>query len=101
MNVTDTLRHVEDLGRQRGCKSRDILEEGGQPSDTFTHEGMAIHHPWWSSCGRFVVDPYQTYGREFVLWLLEPFYFDDDIEGTEAKIMRQLLEKIPQQGVGA
>ncbi len=76
MNQVETLNHIEDLGRQRRSKNTDIFEDGHDPEDTFTQEesGMCIHDPWKSSCGRFEVDPYKEYGREFIIWLFKPFY---------------------------
>lgn len=62
--------HMEYMGRTRAQKSTKIFDVGKSPIDSFTHEGMAIHDPWMSSCGRFKVDPYTTYGRPFIIWLI-------------------------------
>jgi len=69
-DLENRMAQREFQGRNRASKSTKIFEDGGQPTDTFTHEGMAIHDPWMSSCGRFKVDPYTTYGRAFTMWLL-------------------------------
>lgn len=74
MNVDETLKHIEDLGKQRAAKNCDIADEHRESTDTFPYDGINIHNPWESSCGRFEVDPYITYGRSFVKWLLAPFY---------------------------
>lgn len=77
MNAPETWAHIEEFGQQRASKNCDIFEDGREPTDTFTSEGVAIHNPWESSCGRFEeIDPYVTYGRSFVMWLLIPFYED-------------------------
>ena len=74
MNVSKTWDHIEDLGKQRASKNTEISLKGDESPDVFEHEGMSIHNPWESSCGRFEVDPYSTYGRSFIIWLLRPFY---------------------------
>ena len=75
MNVEETLRHIEDLGRQRASKNSEIWDSTGEtPIDHFECDGMVIWNPWFSDCGRAEVDPYKHYGRPFVQWLLAPFY---------------------------
>lgn len=64
--------HIEYQGRQRAKISDEKwLASGNEPTDAFTHEGMSIHNPWLSTCGRFKVNPYTTYGRPFIIWLLQ------------------------------
>jgi len=72
MTPKETVNQFEDFGRQRAAKSNDVSEAGGESPDSFVDEasGCSIHDPWKSSCGRFEVDPYKEYGREFVIWLL-------------------------------
>jgi hypothetical protein len=84
-----TLDLMEQLGKQRACKNQDIVERGEQPEDylEWKEEGVwvAIHDPWLSECGRFEVeDPYKTYGKPFIEWLMRPFYDD------AANIMRRI-----------
>ena len=50
----------------------------------FEHEGVAIHNPFMSPCGRFIADPCEDYG--FQEWgmgggcqaLVKEFYVGDD-----------------------
>lgn len=88
----ETLRLMEDLGRQRAAKNRDIVERGEQPEDylEWKEEGVwvAIHDPWLSECGRFEVEnPYKEYGRPFTEWLMRPFYND------QINILRRITTK--------
>ncbi len=81
MNVNDTWAAIEDLGRQRAAKSSELWDEHGiTPEDSFvTSDGdMTIWNPWFSDCGRFEIDPYTTYGKPFVMWLVRPFYPETD-----------------------
>lgn len=91
-NAKQTLDLMEDLGRQRASKNKEIFEQGADIEDYLDDGGVAIHDPWSSSCGRFEVDPYENYGKSFVEWLMRPFY--EDGEG----IVRRLNElKQPQE----
>jgi D-hexose-6-phosphate mutarotase len=75
MTAAETLKHIEDLGRQRASKSFEIWDKHGiTPEDSFVHKDMVIWNPWSSDCQRFEVDPYTEYGRPFIEWLLAPFY---------------------------
>lgn len=79
--VQETIALMENLGRQRAAKNRDIVERGEQPEDYLEWKEesvwVAIHDPWLSECGRFdVQDPYKEYGKPFVEWLMRPFYND-------------------------
>lgn len=88
----ETLDLMENLGRQRAAKNRDIVERGEQPEDylEWKEKGawVAIHDPWLSECGRFEVeDPYKEYGKPFVEWLMRPFYND------QINILRRITTK--------
>jgi hypothetical protein len=91
LDASQTLCMMESLGRQRALKNRDIVEQGGEPEDYLEHQDIAIHDPWLSSCGRFEVDPYATYGKLFVEWIMRPFYDDSE------NIIRRIHSNIPMQ----
>lgn len=91
MDASQTLDLMENLGRQRASRNRDIVEDGGEPEDYLVDNDVAIHDPWLSSCGRFEVDPYITYGKLFFEWLMRPFYSDG------ANIVRRLNENMVRQ----
>jgi len=77
MNYEATWAAVENFGQQRASKNDEIWNKTGfTPEDSFVteDESMTIWNPWFSECGREEVDPYTTYGRPFVLWLIKPFY---------------------------
>lgn len=37
--------------------------------DGFVWDDMHIHNPFWSDCGRFEVDPVETYGDDAAAFL--------------------------------
>jgi len=64
------LQALEKRGRDRAKKSQQLLEMGVDVLDTFERDNMNIYDPWMDDSGRFEVDPYKEYGRDFVVWLL-------------------------------
>lgn len=90
-NAKQTLDLMLNLGKQRASKSNDILEAGGEIEDYLEQDGVAIHDPWASSCGRFPVDPFVNYGEKFVEWLMRPFYDDGP------NIIKRINEDLPKQ----
>ena len=80
IDADDVIDFLEELGRNRASRNSEIVEQGGQPEDYIddVESGCAIYDPWLSSCGRFEVDPYRQYGRQFMEWLLRPF-LDDSV----------------------
>jgi len=75
--IEESLSRLEVQGKIRAKISIEIALKGDEPPDTFEHEGMVIHDPWMTSCGRFECSPYLEYGRPYIEWLLKNVYRGD------------------------
>ncbi len=69
-NLVVDLEALEVKGKKRAAQSERMISEGVDVFDTFVHDDMNIYDPWLEDSGRFEVDPYKNYGRDFVVWLL-------------------------------
>ena len=46
------------------------FERGEDVISAFEFNGMSIHNPYMSDCGRFKVEPVNTYGGVYTQWYL-------------------------------